>query len=227
MLNKKDLGNNAISREIVYWTYINNNGLVLFKNKITDRTTKRDRLSRPILILKPGKNKNLESLKAIGQFKDLIDRLPEKENEVIEKPNVLEGENDQYLKNYPLIEINKKKYEIGNKKLSFDEKKKILLASTDPPETIHISSRIGDNGALNIEANHFQETIDETNHPIKYKEVRYQQVEDISHLKRLKKWAKENIVSISVAGIIKVILVGLQKVVCNSAKAVYNLEKKG
>ena len=63
-----------------------------------------------------------------------------------------------------------KRYKPGNKKLSVDEKK-ILLGSTNPPDTILVPSRIGDNGPLNIEANHFQETIDETNDPIKYKDL--------------------------------------------------------
>ena len=61
----------------------------------------------------------------------------------------MEGQNNQYS------EINKKKYEIGNKKLSADEKK-LLLGSIDPTDTILIPSRIGDNGALNIEVNNLR-----------------------------------------------------------------------
>ena len=134
----------------------------------------------------------------------------------------------------------------------------------NPSESIDMTTR---QKFLKVQVDHIQDTLDKTieerdntNNPEEYieleeriiglreardktseqiqKEVRDQQEEDISKLQKFKKWAKENMVGLSVlaisfVGIITTIIVGARKAIISGAKAtgefakaLYNLGKK-
>jgi hypothetical protein len=112
-----------------------------------------------------------------------------------------------------------------------EEEKRELEGVLNPPDSMDQQSRIGDNGSLQIQANHFQETIDKimddmfretdsikiewlgkrlaalkeardlTLRQRQIEEVRAQQEEDFSRLQRFKEWAKENMLGLSAIAI--------------------------
>jgi hypothetical protein len=107
------------------------------------------------------------------------------------------------------------------------EENRELEGVLNPPDSVDQQSRIGDNGALQIQADYIQETLDRTieqrdntDNPEEFieleeriialreartrslqqrqlEEVREQQEEDISRLQRFKEWAKENLLGLS------------------------------
>ena len=111
------------------------------------------------------------------------------------------------------------------------EENRELEGVLNPSDSVDPQSRIGDNGALQIQANHFQETLDRTIEQRdntedteefleleeriialreartstlrqrQIEEVRAQQEEDVSRLQRFKEWAKENLLGLSAIAI--------------------------
>jgi hypothetical protein len=112
-----------------------------------------------------------------------------------------------------------------------EEEKRELEGVLNPPDSMDQQSRIGDNRSLQIQANHFQETIDKIMDDMfretdsikiewlgkrlaalkeardltlgqrQIEEVRAQQEEDVSRLQRFKEWAKENMLGLSAIAI--------------------------
>ena len=111
------------------------------------------------------------------------------------------------------------------------EENRELEGVLNPSDSVDPQSRIGDNGALKIQANHFQETLDRTIEQRdntedteefleleeriialreartstlrqrQIEEVRAQQKEDVSRLQRFREWAKENRLGLSAIAI--------------------------
>ena len=199
--------------------------------------------------------------KAVDQFKKLIDDIGIEQrdrDETIERMPMFDLEwDDEFDKNRPEVIPGLTPKEItGMRGVLF------------PSETIETSKRIGPKGMLQIQIDHVSETIgyterelDRTSDPELrqaleeriyglneagelttrqkiLEETRYEQEEDITRLKRFKRWAKENLLgisalAISVAGIITTIVIGPRKALIKGAqatgkfaKAVYNLGKK-
>ncbi|CAB3986982.1 Hypothetical predicted protein [Paramuricea clavata] len=111
------------------------------------------------------------------------------------------------------------------------EENRDLEGVLNPSDSVDTQSRIGDNGALQIQADHFREALnktidqrDNTENPEgvieleeriialrkammrtlqqrEIEEVRAQQEEDVSRLQRFKEWAKENMLGLSAIAI--------------------------
>ncbi|CAB4009484.1 Hypothetical predicted protein [Paramuricea clavata] len=130
--------------------------------------------------------------------------------------------------NFPVIETDMERPRI---KGLDQEENRDLEGVVNPSDYIDPQSRIGDNGALQIQADHFQKALDRTidqrdrtNDPMEFielqeringlreardrtlqqreiEEVRAQQEEDVSRLQRFKEWAKENMLGLSAVAI--------------------------
>ena len=142
------------------------------------------------------------------------------------------------------------KYIIWNITLETYDEIRVVRGSLFPSDTMDIESRIGKKGALQIQIDDFQKTIDKTieehnktDDEDKYQElderskeagdkiieqyekeeVRYQQEQGISRLEKFKQWLKENIVA--VAGIITSIIVGARKAIVQGWQSVSKFGK--
>ena len=147
-LYKKKLSSDNVSRDIINRTYVNDKSSVYFK------FTKEDGiLGRPILIMKPGKaghiyskNKDPTTKKAIDQFKQMVENIPESDAK-IKQPTKIEKE-ETNLDEYVLVDTSLESNYIRG--LTPNENRE-LEGALNPTESVLPESRIGDNGALQLQ----------------------------------------------------------------------------
>ena len=185
--------------------------------------TKRGKTSAPVYA-----NKNSS---AFEEYRDLINRIKEESQENPDRslsagkePTTSQSYEDEESDNFPMIET---KIERPHIQGLTPEENRELEGVLNPPDSVDQQSRIGDNGALQIQADYIQETLDRTieqtdntDNPEEFieleeriialreartrslqqrqlEEVREQQEEDVSRLQRFKEWAKENLLGLS------------------------------
>ena len=188
---------------------------------------KKGDLLKPKLIIKRKDSnftKDKRNQESVKQLKDLLEQLPDtrsvKQTSDVNKEDVINK--DQLVDVKP-----KHRYLKG---LSPKENSE-LSGVLNPENSIDPNSRIGDKGHLQIQADYFQEELNETielrhrtENPEKFleleetaiglrntrdrtlkqrqlEEIRAEQENDISRLQKFKEWAKENLVGVSALAI--------------------------
>ena len=225
-LYKKTLGEDIISKEIVDRSYVNDKGAILFKQKGKDGI-----LLEPKLIIKVDRKYSTaqRSKEAIMHFKELVDKIPDAKNKQKTQQTTIEDiQEEPTVDENLLVKTNTRYTDIDG--LTKNENRE-LEGALNPENSIDPQSRIEDNGALQIQADHFQETMnktiemrDQTDNPEEFieleerviglreardktleqrklEETRMEQENDISRLQKFKEWAKENLVGVSALAI--------------------------
>ena len=244
---KKSLGNDITSQEIVDRSFVNDNGSLFFKEK-----GKKGYLEPKLIIKSDGYySKSKRNSTAIKELQDLVKQLPDVTSKQEKTQQTTRNDIEEDYDDYPLVKINTRYTHVDG--LTNNENRE-LEGVLDPKNSKDPKSRIGDNGAVQIQADHFQETLNETiemrdqtdnieefieleerviglrearDNTLEQRqleETREQQEEDTSRLQKFKEWAKENLVglsalAISVAGIITTIIVGARKALVKGAQA--------
>ena len=244
---KKSLGNDITSKEIIDRSFVNDNRSLFLKEK------GKKGYMEPKLIIKGdgyyGKGKRNST--AIKQFQDLVKQLPVVTSKQKTTQQATRNDIEKDYDDFPLVKISTRYTDVDG--LTNNENKEVE-GVLNPENSIDPKSRIGDNGALQIQADHFQEALnktieqrDQTENPEDYidleerivglrqaraktleqrqlEETREPQEEGINRLQKFKDWAKENLVglsalAISVSGIITTIIVGARKALIKGAQA--------
>ena len=168
------------------------------------------------------------SKEAIRQFKELVHKIPDVTSKQETTQQTTRNAIEEDYDDYPLVKINTRYIDVNG--LTINENRE-LEGVINSENNIDPQSRIGDNGTLQIQADHFQEAInktveqrDQTENPDEFieleerivglrqardktleqrqlEETREQQEEDISRLQMFKDRAKENLVGLSALAI--------------------------